>query len=193
MKKLAIILLLSLAFVPACGDDPASPPPPDNSPKLLALTSRVAVLNNIEVAWNMRNVTAYDALLDANFSFYFAPGDVGGDIPVQWGRVDEMRSASCLFTSKNGATPDCPNAPQCRSIRMDLQYDEVQWGQIIPDQFPDEIWYTTTVPYTFTFKMEPDQTYTNEGNAQAEFTVRNVGTDSDPHWQLVEFRDLGNN
>ena len=191
MKNLAIILLLSLAFVSGCGDDPVTPPP-DDSPKLLALTSRVAVLNNIEVAWNTRNAAVYDDLLGDNFTFYFAPGDVGGEIPEQWDRGSEMRSANCLFTSKGGPPIDCPQGPQCQSIHMDLQYDNVQWDPVIPDQFPDETWYATTVPYTFTFEMVPDQTYTNEGNAKAQFTVRNVGTETAPHWQLVEFRDLGN-
>ncbi len=119
-----VLSVSSCILDPPPGDPPVTPPPNKN---LQPLTTKEAVLNNIEVAYNTRNTTAYDDLLGDNFTFYFAPGDVGGEIPEQWDRGSETRSANCLFTSKDGPPIDCPQGPQCRSIRMDLQYDNVQW------------------------------------------------------------------
>lgn len=45
------LLLFALTLVPACSeDDPATPEPADRL-ELMSLTSRVAVLNNIEYAY----------------------------------------------------------------------------------------------------------------------------------------------
>ncbi len=192
-------LAVLVVAVSSCILDPAPGDPPVDPPKNIVvqdLTQKWHVLNNIEYAYNKFNSTVYNDLLDDEFTFFFASGDVGGGLPVQWGRADEFDAADCLFTSKDGgpAGPNCKSdRPVCRSIRMDLIYDNVQWVEVIPEQYPDETWYTTTIPYSFTFEMEPDQTFTSEPNAKAQFTVRNVGTDTAPHWQLVEYRDLAGN
>jgi len=69
--------------------------------------------------------------------------------------------------------------------------DDLAWVEVQPEDFPTETWYATTVFYTFTFEMEPNTTYIAQNGAKAQFTVRNTGTDQNPHWELVEFRDLG--
>jgi hypothetical protein len=82
--------------------------------------------------------------------------------------------------------------PLCRSIRMDLKYESgVQWVDVIPEDFPNETWQTTTVFYEFTIEIEPDETFIAVPGARAQFTVRNIGTVDDPLYKLVEFRDLG--
>ena len=151
-------------------------------------TQRDIVLSNLELSYNQRNPTEFAYLLDDNFTFFFAPGDVGGNIPEQWGRADELRVASKLFDKNLNEPP----YPTCRSIRVDLKLESgVQWVAVIPEGFPAETWYTATVPYDFTFEMIPDQTYSEVPGSQAQFTVRNSGTESAPQWSLVEWRDLG--
>lgn len=151
------------------------------------LTQKSHVLNNIEYAYKYRNTEAYDNLVGDQFTFFFAPGDVGGEIPEQWDAPSETGATGRLFLS-NQQDED----PICRSIRLDLDLENIQWVEVIPEAFPDEVWYSTFIFYTFTFEMEPDQTYIAQPGAKAQFTVRNEGTASAPHWQLVEFRDLGN-
>lgn len=154
----------------------------------MPLTSRYAVLNNIEVAWNQRESAKVDELLDDNFAFYFAPGDVGGSIPAYWNRADELATTTALFTS-NSVPP--ANGPVCSSMRLDLQLDNVIWAEV-PDTVLDETRYATTIFYTFTFEMEPATTYIAQTGAKAQFTVRNALQGGNDHWQLVEWRDLGN-
>jgi hypothetical protein len=195
MRRFAL-LLLTLALVPACEDDKLVPPVDDGggTPSLARhdLSEKWHVLNNIEFAYARRRVDVYDELLNSDFTFFFAAGDVGGEIPAQWDRVDELSATARLFNSNTQSEP--PSDPVCRSIRMALQFDKdtMQWVEVAPEDYPTEMWYMTTVFYTFTFEMEPDNTYIAHPGAKAEFTVRNTGTDQDPHWELVGFRDLGN-
>jgi hypothetical protein len=168
------------------GDDP----PPDDGKNFLPLTTKEAVLNNLELAYTKQLYNPYEQLLDDDFTFFFSPGDVGGNIPEQWNRPDELSVADKLL-NKN---LNDPLYPTCRSIRMDLKFESgVQWVEVIPEAFPTETWYTTTVYYEFTFEMNPDNTYIAVPGSQAQFTVRNTGTAADPAWKLVEWRDLAGN
>ncbi len=153
-----------------------------------AVFPREEVLADLEASYNRRNATRFGELLDDNFTFFFAPGDVGGNIPEQWGRDNELRVTLKLFDQNLNEPP----YPTCRYIRMDLKLESgVQWVAVIPEDFPGETWHTATVLYDFTFEMVPDQTYSEVPGALAQFTVRNDGTDSAPQWSLVEWRDLG--
>jgi hypothetical protein len=155
------------------GGDPPKPPK-----ELLPLISRTAVLNNIEYAYEKRDITPYDALLNDDFTFFYTDGDVGGGTPVQWPRADEVSSNTGLFAAAS-------------SISMDIKWEDgVAWTEITPASAPTEKWYTTTVFYDFTIKVG-DTTYVPDTGSKAQFTVRNAGTEAEPHWQLVEFRDLG--
>jgi len=187
-NRLAVLALSTLALVAACEDDPTTPIIPNGEHTLLPLTSRVAVLNNIEYAYDNRDIWAYDELIDLNFTFFFSDGDVDGGLPVQWPRTDELGATNDLFISN---TQPVPVGPVCQSVRMDLTLENLQWVEVIPEDYPGETWYMTTVDYDFTFKMAPDDTYNSAPGAKANFTVRNAGTETNPHWQLVEWRDIG--
>ena len=151
------------------------------------LTEREHVLNNLELSYNERRANEFGKLLDNDFTFFFSPGDVGGNIPDQWGRVDELAVASRLFDLRL----DDPNYPTCSSIRVDLMFESgVQWLDIPSPDVVGETWSTTTVYYQGTFEMKPDMTYIMLPDARAQFAVRNVGTDVAPQWRLVEWRDL---
>jgi hypothetical protein len=184
------VLLAALVLMPACDDDPTtSPNVPSNKPAYLPLTSREAVLNNIEYAYNNRVIEVIDELLDANFIFYFAPGDAVGSIPPEWGRPDELHVTRAMFESNNQPVPV---GPQIRSLHFDVQFEEgVEWTSFIPGGFPSELWYSAEVPYSFTVEVEPDFTFISKPGSTAQFTVRNAGSDEAPHYQLVECRDRG--
>jgi hypothetical protein len=166
----------------------ANDPPPDE--RRLPLTSREAVLNNIEYAYDHRDIDVIDELLDAEFTFFFAPGDVGGQIPEQWPRTDELQVTNDLFVSNSQPVP---TGPVCRSVRVDVGTNDLHWVPITPDGYPNETWYTTITFYSFIFEMELDQTFVSSPGAKAEFIVRNVGSVAVPHWRLVEWRDSGAN
>ena len=183
MKTLiTMILLVGLVAFVACGDDD----PVDNgdpSPEYANLSQKQHVLNNIELAYNRRNIEKYDELLDENFTFFLSAGDVGGGLPAQWDRAVEVSANMHLFTSDEGY-------PRCTDIEMDVQWEDgVTWAEV--PAFGGETWYTTTVFYSFEFKMDPNYTWLSNPGAKAQFTVRNAGTEEAPRWQLVEMHDLG--
>ena len=181
---LVVIMACDTVEPECCG--PIPPLPPDYTyPE-----QRWHVLNNIEYAYRTRRPDVYDELLNADFVFFLAPGDVGGSIPVSWGRADELDSTSRLFRSNEQSMP--PGDPVCRSIRFDLVFDKdnLQWAEIQPTAYPDEKWYSTTVYYTFAVEIEPDITYIARQGAKAQFTVRNNPQNGKGHWELVELRDL---
>jgi hypothetical protein len=163
--------------------------PPPNAKNFLPLTTKAAVLNNLELAYSERVIAQFDSLLDSDFTFYFATGDVGGSIPPQWGRAEEATVTTMLFDPYINT----PGLPVVRAIRMDLKFEGgVAWDDTIPPAFPAETWYTAKVYYEFTFEMNPDITYIAVPGSQAQLMVRNVGTDDAPQWRLVEWRDLAN-
>lgn len=186
MKRyVTTIALAALVFAVSCGgDDPQAPVvpgpvvPPDPA-------TGSAVLVNLELACNQRNVSEYERILDSGFMFYFAPSDVGGSVPSEWGRTDEVAVISRMFTR---ATPP---GSLVRSLTMDIDSAIIQWLAIVPASAPDEIWYTTTAFYDFRMLIDPDAEYVTVPGTKAQFTVRNAGTDVAPRWRLVEMRDLG--
>lgn len=192
MKTLTLVIALAcVLFVTACDDDPTRPPTSGGGIKNENLTQRWHVLNNIEYAYQTRRPDVYDQLLNTDFTFYFSPGDVGGGTPETFNRVEELDATTRLFNSNQQSNP--PADPVCRSMRLELVFDkdDLTWVEIQPQNFPTERWYVTTVFYTFTFEMEPNTTYIAQNGAKAQFTVRNTGTEQNPRWELVEFRDLG--
>ena len=119
---------------------------------------------------------------------------MGGDIPAQWGRQDEIDSNKNLFDP--GYVDNDPSdgtQPPVDKIFMDVKWEDadgkstVQWQKVTQDSGED--WYTATVFFNFDFTLGPDHLVNNPGS-KAQFTVRNAGTPDNPHWQLVEFRDL---
>jgi hypothetical protein len=190
MLKRSILLgfvALLVAAMSSCIFDPPGGGGDNKKPPIVYvkkdLSNKSDVLNNIEYAYNKRNVPTYDELLDANFTFFYTDGDLGGGsggTPVQWGRPDELTTTSGLFAATT-------------SMDMSLEWKDadgnpnVQWSESISGT---ETWYTTTVFYHFTIKIG-NTTYIPNSGSKAQFTVRNAGTAEKPKWQLVEFRDLG--
>ena len=152
----------------------------------MPLTTKVAVLNNLEVAYNQRKIQEYEKILDNGFTFFLSEGDVNGGLPVQWDRSTEIEANTNLFSE----TSDPQGRwPLCTSIQMDVKFDDPLIWTEIPG--PGETWYTTTVFYEFQIEVEPDTNFLPVPGAKAQFIVRNAGTDDAPQWQLLEWRDLG--
>ncbi len=196
MKALAILIVAAgVLLAIACEDDISSPicacPPVAFEEQ--NLTERWHVLNNIEYAYGSRSSDVYDRLLNSDFVFYFSPGDVGGGIPPTWSRGEDLDATTLLFESNLQSDP--PQYPVCHSMRLDLLYDSntIEWFPVVPNDYPTETWYTSTVNYVFTFEMDPNITYVSLSGAKVQVTIRNVPQRGKDHWELVELRDLGDN
>jgi hypothetical protein len=190
MKTFRFVPVLILLVI-ACGDDsPQAPPPvPDT---YADLSNKTDVLHNLELAYNRRNITECDKILDSNFTFFLSSGDVNDHLPAQWDRAFEVAATENMFS----ITP-IASFPLVKRVDMDVQYENgVQWVEVPnPPSAPAETWYRTTAFYNFQITVEPpdspEVSYLPYPNAKAQFTVRNAGTDQSPLWQLVEWRDLG--
>ena len=188
IRRSLISLLVAVPIGIACEDDPVRPPDDTATPKFENLSQRNHVLNNLELDYNLRNFSRYDQLLDTDFTFYFDEADVGGEIPAQWGRVEDLDVTSRLFDTNQSD----PSYPRCKHIEMDIATSkDMTWVEYIPAAFPEEVWYQTDAFYDFQFELEPDITLVPFLGSTARFVVRNVGTENVPEWRLVELRDLG--
>jgi hypothetical protein len=180
MKRITLPLALcGVLIIAACEDDPTAPEP---RPSYQPLTTRAAVVRNLEIAWNNRQANKAIGLMDENFTFYFSSVDVNSGLPLSWSLEDEVPAMYDLFISNQAPLP---GYPVCRSVRVDFLYDELTWIDV--PGTASEVWYATTVPYTFTFELEPNTTYVARNGATAQLVVRQVGEE----WRLVQWRDLG--
>lgn len=183
---LTSVTIAALLLASACDDDPAKPavdPPPYQN-----LSQKGHVLKNLELSYNLRQISEYTKLLDDNFIMYFSSGDVsGGNTPAQWGRADEITAHTNLFNQSyvNGTWPSVTE------ILLDVEWeDDLAWIEIEPLTAPGEKWYVATLYYDFQLDLGPAFHLINGPGAKAQFTVRNAGTENAPRWQLVEMRDL---
>lgn len=70
-----------------------------------------------------------------------------------------------------------------------LLVGDLQWVEVIPESAPDEVWHTITLFNEYLFDFEQD-TFISDTGAKIQLTVRNAGTEAEPSWKLVEWRDL---
>jgi hypothetical protein len=182
-------LALMIAGMSACIFNPDTPPPPPPPPSQLTdLTHPEDVMLNMELAYNKRNIIWYNGVLDQNFTFFLSPGDVGGGLPEQWNREEEITTNTNLFDKGYVGT-----APPCTSVFLDIRTEDgIAWVDFNPASNPTETWKTCTLNYDFKFEIAPN-TYIPNPGSKAAFTVRDAGPygKHQHHWQLVEFRDLG--
>lgn len=188
MKHILPVLVLALfAGVLACGgDDSVTPPPPPERPTFQDRSEKWHVLNNIELAYNQRKISYYDALLDESFTFFLTDKDVLGGLPDSWGRAMEVQANTNLFSKE---PPE--GLPRCKSILMDIQWEDNLSWQEVSAPIADETWYLAQLYVDFEISVDPDLTLVSNVGNKAEFVIRNGGTVSQPRWQLVEMRDLG--
>jgi hypothetical protein len=104
----AILLIATTTLATGCFDKESTPKVvQEPEPGYLAPTSPDNVIHNLEKSWITCNYNEYAAALSSDFTYVFAPQDVGGpdNNPATWGRTDDLLSASHLF-GKTAANRD---------------------------------------------------------------------------------------
>lgn len=179
----ALIVLL-VGSMSSCIFDP-EPKPPDEkkADPWPELTTKEAVLTTLSRAYNERNISRYASIFDQdNFVFHFAPGDVGGDVPEQWGYTEEYNSANNMFSGAGG-TKDNP----VLSIELTLSgITGATWTGVEDSRFPGETLKQATINYTYYIDTEADIQFITSGAPKAQFILREV----DGKWQLVTWFDV---
>ena len=188
---LAIVLLFVLPMWSCGGDDDPVKPKEEAYKCLEATCPRDNVLKNLQSAYNDRNISRYDELLDDDFVFYFSDEDVlNGTVNSEyWSRAAEINANKNMFDPNYSN----PNQEPVQDIDLALVYTggDDQWTQITPEdqvKYPGETWYTKTVTYNIVIKMPGDFQYVGL-NKQADFTLRAATKDSKQYWTIVIWRD----
>ena len=193
MKSFATLTLLILALVTcgllatSCGGDDPSTACTNCTPIVKPnLTKQADVLAYVELAYNKRNLSRYEEVLDEDFTFFPSSYDVQRrGFPQSWGRTEEVDFHAKLFDPNYGGTR------RVKSLHLDLpDGSNIQW-ESFDSPIPGETWYRTTVSYEYSIEITPYTVRANSPGTQATFVIRNAGTEEAPHWQLVEMYDLG--
>ena len=191
MRFKTIMMVCCLAVLAtSCSDDETTPTNVQTS-KYQNLTQRDHVLENLERAYNDRNINEYDKVLDDNFLFFFSLDDVNdpdNPAPSQWDRLTDTASARNMFNPNwdggNGRDPIV-------SITLTLQYLPDSWTPVIPEdqvRYPGETWYGKQVGYTLFVQTAGETDYLSE-DITAQFTVRSAEVGGRVIWRIVSWRD----
>jgi len=177
-----LLCALGLIAFAGCSDshDPVGPGP--QPPRYKNLTEKWHVLFNMQLACNTKDIVHYKELLDPNdFVFFFAPGDVGGNIPPSWGYTEEVAAATNMFNKGGGVN----NNP---ILRIDLElvdFMDAVWVEFDPVGQPGV--YQVVVNYKFSIDTENALVYISTSNSRAQFRVRKDGGGK---WRLVQWNDI---
>jgi len=102
MKKMVTLATAVALLALSCGDEEGVTP---QEPDRYKPTSPVNVLENVELAFNNRDIDLLKAMLSTTFIFYFDPDDVGQHppgsqyrIPGGWSYTEFWRVADNMFT-----------------------------------------------------------------------------------------------
>ena len=180
MRTAGLVLVALLLVCVACGDDsPTSTGPVVSGPDL---NNKSIPLVGLETALNNRDLNAYAAVLDKNFTFHLWSNDVSHGLPEKWGRAEELTYMSRILD------PNFNGQYRVESIDVDIWFPRLlQWTG---ETHGDEKWYSTTLYNEFEFNTNPN-VYISPGGSRVRFVVRNVSTEEHPVWKIVEWWDLG--
>jgi hypothetical protein len=186
-----LVLLLALPIFSCSGDD--NPTKPKESPykTLFADGPRDNVLNNLEQAYNDRNLNRYDELLDADFVFYFSAADVqNGTVSApHWSRAAEIMANRNMFDPNYSN----PNQEPVKDIDLSLVYPagDDEWTPVAPEDqvnYGSETWYQKIVTYNLTVQL-PGNFQLVGLNKQAAIVLRAATEESKDYWRIVVWRD----
>lgn len=184
-----IALVILLGF--ACSDDPQKPPTPVKTSNFQDLTERDHVLSNLIFAYNERNHTEMNELLDDNFIFYFSRYDVVRRYTQRlWDKSGEMAATGVIFdTDYNG-----PYRVLDTDVMLSYTEGDADWTAVPPRddlKYAGETWYYKEASYRVKIVAEvlPDTITYYAAYFRAGFTVRQVDVGGKNVWRLVECRD----
>lgn len=99
-KFLKGMILILVLFIPGC-ENPFSPghyTDPDSGGGVLSdLSTSDGIFVNLRYAYTFKDTSIYSALIKDDFIFTFRDYDLGAD--VTWGREEELRTTSGLFSN----------------------------------------------------------------------------------------------
>jgi hypothetical protein len=179
----AIISMSCILLFAACDDGnlaPLSSITSDVPTAYKDLEIRENVLFNLELAYDERNLSQVDRLLDDDFVFYFGETDrTSYGMPDYWLRPAEVMATSNLFDANYSP----PNLEPVTKIDFELSYSDLWHPIAATGQHAGETWYSKAVVYYL--RADAGSVLFLAENKRAAFVVRQEGRE----WRLVEVYD----
>ena len=200
MKRILSVALVTLSLVTmsalnSCILDPEKTPDKDDgggtTQTFKSLEVRDDVLDNLELAYNTRNINEYDRLLDADFTFFFSPNDVNeGNVQFsQWDRAAELGATVNMFDP--AFSP--PTRDPISSIDLTITFPagDNAWT-VIPGTVDNghlgEDWFEKTMQYLLTVKAG-ETTFTSGTPLDASLVVHQVEIEGKQIFRVIQWRD----
>ncbi len=172
--------VLCLFLFASCSDDDPYRPSETEEPD-----PKEGVFEGLVHVWENMDIDRYPKLLDDGFIFYFSQADYAdGKTPKQWGRTEELASASNIFSN-------VPHAKYGSITSIDLVITpDSNWIEVPKTEPPyeGETWYQKKVEYDIT--MDTTSGWTLQGvGRKALITVRLAEVDVLMIYRIVQWHD----
>ncbi len=175
MRKVTIGVLVITALALGCGEEGVTPQTPDR----LEPASPVDVLENLELAFDNRDIGLFKAMLSENFVFYFDPREVGQLPRNDKPRGPESGTYSGIVTWVNDLFEN--------AYFLSLSIETGNVGR--PD--PEENTYRAdNLKLTLVVKMDELDGYIYDRYGHVEFEKYAAGNGED-YWRIKAWWDRG--
>jgi hypothetical protein len=160
-KRLAAFALVScLAFVFGCLFGPKDDKvPPKTTKNFKPLTEKENVIYNLVLAYDKADITHYDELLHANYTWHNQVDPLNPNLEEQWTRAQYLSATTNMFDATRGLNPD----PDLNLDKLELDIASASWA-LYPDSIPGyphpcgDCWETTR-EYFVTVTTKGGDTY----------------------------------
>ena len=199
--RLALLTVMILAL-PGAGcifsPDKKDVPPPDNNDVYPVINSAPALIENLRLAYQKRDVEKFITLLHPDYQFHL--NDPPGEY---WGYTEEIRIHQRMFDPQNIPPTDPPLSTDLWLTSVDIQLQganafderpEVYRSATNQEGLEEATWDATGADYTATvfFETQGETDYRVEG--RADFIVardRTKAIDAPGAWLIYRWFDLG--
>ena len=158
---------MTIILIAAAGCNPFAPALEEGDPfgdRLGDPTTTEGFFTNFRNAYELRDISLYEPLLDSSFVFIYY--DFDAQVDREWGFTQDLESTRRLFGNSN-------------LIRL-------QWNQIISrDEFERGVNERIVRSFNLTISLESGEVFRGDGNVN--FTL--VRRDTTANWKLIRWRD----
>ncbi len=160
-----LVMVLVASFWAAC--NPFAPSLEEGDPFGVVLgdpTTIPGFFTNFQSAYELRDISLYEPLLDSAFVFIYR--DFEAQIDRQWGFAQDLQSTRRLFQGSN--------------------FIRLQWNQVIAQDVTEQQRQARIIrSFNLTVALEDGEVLRGDGNVN----FRLARTDSTAAWRLVRWRD----
>jgi hypothetical protein len=191
-SKLAVLIILLTLLLSGCSENPFNPETMDVD---IATTNydfstKSSVIENLVRSYEQLNVELFKQCLADSFRFELIAQDadeIGIDMDGDgikdswWGYQQEVRYHENLF--ENGSSDNTFPPPD--QITLEIPVDQIEWKT--DSEYEEEGYVYKDVRFSLLLQYSGGQTFNSNGYVR--FYLKNEGTDEEPWWSIIIWRD----